>query len=57
MPRAIVTPSLSETIRSIRQQNKILANKVAAYVGKSPAYISKLENGDIKTIDTVIFLS
>ena len=52
MPRAIVTPSLAETLRSIRLQNKIQARQLAAHIGKSPAFISKLENGSIQTIDT-----
>ena len=52
MPRAIVTPSLVETLRSIRLQNKIQAKQLALYIGKSPAYVSKLENGSIQTIDT-----
>lgn len=50
MPRYEVTPGLAEALRSIRLQNKIQANKLAAHIGKSPAYISKLENGSIQTI-------
>ena len=50
MPRYEVTPGLAETLRSIRLQNKIQANKLAVHIGKSPAYISKLENGSIQTI-------
>lgn len=52
MPRAIVTPSLAETIRNIRLQNKIQAKQLAAHINKSAAYISKLENGKIQTVDT-----
>lgn len=52
MPRAIVTSSLAETLRSIRLQNKIQAKDLASHLGKSPAFISKLENGLIQTIDT-----
>ena len=52
MPRAIVTPELAETLRGIRLQNKIQAKSLAAYIGKSPAFISKLESGNIQTIDT-----
>lgn len=52
MPRAIVTPELTETLRSIRLQNKVQAKKLAEHLDKSPAYISKLENGGIQTIDT-----
>ena len=52
MPRAIVTPELTETLRGIRLQNKIQAKNLAAHIGKSPAFISKLESGNIQTIDT-----
>ena len=52
MPRAIVTPSLAETLRNIRLQNKIQAKQLASHIGKSPAFISKLEKGSIQTIDT-----
>ena len=52
MPRAVVTPSLAETLRAIRLQNKIPAKQLAAHIRKSPAFISKLENGNIQTIDT-----
>lgn len=52
MPRAIVTPGLAETLRAIRLQNKIQAKQLAAHIGKSPAFVSKLENGSIQTIDT-----
>ena len=47
MPRAIVTPELAETLRGIRLQNKIQAKNLAAHIGKSPAFISKLESGNI----------
>lgn len=52
MPRAIVTPELAEVLRNIRVQNKIQSKALASHIGKSPAYISKLENGNIQTIDT-----
>lgn len=52
MPRAIVTPELAETLRGIRLQNKVQAKNLAAHIQKSAAYISKLENGNIQTIDT-----
>lgn len=52
MPRAIVTPSLAETLRNIRLQNKIQAKQLASHIGKSSAFISKLEKGSIQTIDT-----
>lgn len=52
MPRAIVTTELSETLRSIRLQNKIQAKDLALHIEKSPAFISKLENGNLQTIET-----
>ena len=52
MPRFDVTPALSETIKTLRAQNKIQAKALATLVGKSPSYISKLEKNEIKTIDS-----
>jgi len=52
LARIIVTPELADTLRSIRLQNKIQAKILAEHIGKSPAYISKLENGNIQTMDS-----
>lgn len=52
MSRAIVTQELADLLRSIRTQNKIQSKDLALHINKSPAYISKLENGYIQTIDT-----
>lgn len=52
MPRAIVTPELAETLRSVRLKYKVQANKLAEHIKKSSAFISKLESGNIQTIDT-----
>lgn len=46
-----VTPILAEGIRMSRIQNGIASKDVAAVLYRSPTYISKLERGDIKTID------
>lgn len=46
-----VTPILAEGIRMSRIQNGIASKDVAAILYRSPTYISKLERGDIKTID------
>lgn len=46
-----VTPILAEGIRMSRIQNGIASKDVAAALYRSPTYISKLERGDIKTID------
>ncbi len=51
MPRAEVTPELSDTLRSLRTQSKIQSQSLATHIGKSPAYITKLENNNIKSID------
>lgn len=51
MARVIVTPELAETLRSMRLQNKIQAKVLAEHIEKSPAYISKLESGNIQSID------
>ena len=52
MPRAEVTQSLAETIRSIRIRNKIKSKELANNINKSTSYISKLEKGEIRSIDT-----
>ena len=57
MPRAIVTAELADILRSIRIQNKIQAKSLAQHIGKSPAYISKLESGNIQTIDNQLLYS
>ncbi len=45
-----VTHELPVLIKTIRTQNGISAKDLALHVKKSPSYISKLENGDIKNI-------
>ena len=52
MPRAEITTELSEFLRTVRNQNKIPATELASRINKSPAYISRIENGTIKSIDT-----
>lgn len=51
MPRVFVTKELAESIKAMRLENKIASKDVAQYVKKSPAFITKLEKGDILTID------
>lgn len=51
MAKVYVTKELAETIKSIRLQNKILSKDLAKSIGKSPAYVTKLEKGEILTID------
>jgi len=50
MAKVDVTLELADTIRNLRIQNKVQANKVAKRINKSPAYISKLESGNLLTI-------
>ena len=45
-----VTPELAKTLKTLRVQNAISARDVAAHLGKSPSYVSKLEGGDVKYI-------
>lgn len=52
MPRAILSPTIADTIRNIRLQKKIQAKQLAKIINKSPAFISKLENGTLNSIDT-----
>lgn len=51
MAKVYVTQELAETIKSIRLQNKILSKDLANVIEKSPAYVTKLEKGEIRTID------
>lgn len=52
MPRAVVTPELSTTIHNLRVENRIMAKDLAARIGKSRAFVSRLENGSLATIDS-----
>ena len=57
MPRAQITTELAETIKSYRVQNKIQSKDLAAHINKSPGFITRIENGSIKSIDTNILYS
>jgi len=50
MAKYDVTSELAETIRTVRIQNHVTAKSVANHIGKSKSYISKLEKGEIKSI-------
>ena len=52
MPKVQITEELATTIKRIRTDNSIKANAVANHIQKSPAYITKLEKGELKTIDS-----
>lgn len=51
MPSVDLTENLRDTIRSLRKERKIRGDKLAIEIGKSPSYISQIENGKIKEID------
>ncbi len=46
-----VTPELAEAIRMSRIESNIASKDLASHLNRSPAYISKLEKGEIKTIE------
>lgn len=51
MAKVNVTKELAEKIKELRLLKRVKAIDVAEHINKSSAYISRLENGDIKTID------
>lgn len=51
MARVEVTPQLCATIKAIRTKNNIRSNALAKHLNKSTAYITKLEQCEILTID------
>lgn len=51
MPKFEVTTELCDALRSLRLQNKLQSKEVAAKINKSPAYLSRLENGKIAHIE------
>lgn len=51
MAKFEVTPELAYTIRSVRTQKKITAKAIAEHIKKSQSYMSRLEKGEIRTID------
>lgn len=50
MVRFHVSPELSDAIKAVRVQNNIASKDLAAHIGKSAAFITKLEKCEIKTI-------
>ena len=50
MARIYVTKELGETIKTLRVQNRITGKELSAHIGKSQAFITRLENADIATI-------
>lgn len=56
MAKYEVTGELSELIKKIRIENKKTSIDIANAIGKSQAYISKLENSKILTIDEEVLM-
>lgn len=56
MARYDVTKELASIIKSTRMKYGITAKSIAEHIGKSQAYISKLEKGELKTIDQDIII-
>ena len=52
MAKVIVDKGLAGTIKAIRTQNGIAGKDLATELKKSPSYISKLEGGEIASIDS-----
>ncbi|MBQ9032048.1 MAG: helix-turn-helix transcriptional regulator [Parasporobacterium sp.] len=50
MDKISISPEIGIAIKEYRTKKKIRAKELAEHIGKTPAYISKLENGDFKTI-------
>lgn len=51
MPKYTVNENMGAALRNIRQKRNIKAVTVADYINKTGAYISKLEKGQLNTID------
>lgn len=45
-----VTPELATLLKTLRNRNGITSRDVAAKIGRSPSYLSKLEHRDIRSI-------
>lgn len=51
MPKVKLSPELSFTIKTLRQKSNIKSTELAEHINKSVAYISKLENFNLKSLD------
>ncbi|MBQ9197917.1 MAG: helix-turn-helix transcriptional regulator [Clostridia bacterium] len=51
MPKVVVDKKLSDTLKAMRLERSIQAKELAEKWGKTASYISKLENGIVKSID------
>ena len=57
MPKFIVTPDMGTALKSLRMQRNIKAITVAKKIGKTGAFISKLENATLNTVDREDFIN
>lgn len=51
MARFEVTKELSDALKTLRIENNIPSKEVAAHLNKSASFISKLEKGELKTVE------
>lgn len=51
MLKTPVTPELASTLKALRLQKNIQAKELAKKINRSSAYITKLEKGDVKSIE------
>lgn len=52
-----LTPQLGELIKSFRIRNEKTAKDISAIIDKTPSYLSKIENGSTKKIESSIFIN
>lgn len=50
MSKLPLSLELADTLRELRIQNKITSKEITHALGRSPSYLSKIENGGIKSI-------
>ncbi len=51
MPKIVVTDRLADTLKMLRTQNGIKSKDLAAHIGKTPGYVTKLEKKEVKNIE------
>ena len=51
MPKIVVTDKLADTFKMLRMQNGIKSKDLAEHLGKTPGYVSKLEEQEVKNIE------
>ncbi len=56
MPKFTVTKNMGAALKNLRQSRNVKAIVLAKEINKTGAYISKLEKGDLKTIDCNDFI-